>query len=144
VEGIEEDDAIKKKNAYVSKLSPRHKKAMVEVDSEMKNAYELNNDEVKKVVARHNDPKDQFTLTYDATMVICSSREFHGGEGKRLAQDPKMYENGTAIEGATQIERMVSNLSEYLVNPGNGKFGRKYVVCCLYIISFSPLNLSFI
>jgi len=103
---------------------------------------------VKKVVARHNDPKDPFRLTYDAAQVICSSREFHKDvleeEGKRLAQDPTMYENGTAIEGATQIERMVSNLSEYLVNPGNGKFGRKYVVCCVYIISFSPLNLSFI
>ena len=148
MEGIEEDDAIKKKNAYISKLSPRQKKAMVEVDGEKKQAYELDNAEVKKVVARHNDPKDPFRLTYDAAQVISTSREFYlnidGGEGKRLAQDPMMYENGTAIEGATQFERMVSNLSEFLVNPGNGKFGRKYVVCCVYIISFSPLNLSFI
>ena len=137
MEGIEEDDAIKKKKAYIRKLSKRLKKAKVEVDGEKKQAYELDNAEVKKVVARHNDPKDPFRLTYDAAMVICSSREFHKdvheGEGKRLAQEPLMYENGTAIEGATQIERMVSNLSEYLVNPGNGKFGRKYVVCCVYM-----------
>ena len=137
----------KKKKAYIRKLSKRLKKrAKVEVDGDMIMCYDLDTEGVKKVMGRHNNPKDPFHLTYDAAMVICSSREFHKDvheeQGKRLAQDPMMYENGTAIEGATQIERMVSNLSEYLVNPGNGKFGRKYVVCCVYIISFSPLNLS--
>lgn len=144
MEGIEEE---KKYNKYVSKLSPRQQKAMVEVDGEKKQAYELDIAEVKKVVARHNDPKDPFRLTCDAAQVISTSREFyknvHGEAGKRLSQDPRMYENGTAIEGATQFERVISNLSEYLVNPENGKFERE-MLCCVYIISLSPLNLSFI
>ena len=92
-----------------------------------KKAHELNNAEMEEALNRHDDPKDPLHLTKDAVMVLATSREFyknvHGGAGKRLPQNPTKYENGTDVEGATQTERVISNLRKYLTDPGNGKFG---------------------
>lgn len=127
----EEDDAEKKK--YISKLSPRLKETTVTLGGMTKKAHELDNTEMEAALDKHDDPKDQFSLTQDALKVISTSRVFYkinGGPGKRLAQDPRKYENNTDVEGATPKERVISNLRMFLTNPGNGK---KKGVCCVLV-----------
>jgi hypothetical protein len=127
----EEDDAEKKK--YISKLSSRLQKATVTLGGMTKKAHELDNIEMKEALDKHDDPKDQFSLTADALMVFSTSRVFYkinGGPGKRLAYNPLQYENNTDVEGASQKERIISNLRMFLTNPGNGK---KKGVCCVLV-----------
>ena len=132
---VEEDDDAEKKK-YVSKLSKRQKKAKVDVDGDTIKCYDLDTEGVKRVMGRHDDPKDPTSLTQDALKVICSSREFHknvhGGAGKRLAQNPKRYKDNTVVEGATQTERMINNIRMSLTNPDNGKKGVGVCSVCWY------------
>ena len=138
---MEDDADDEKKKKYVAALKGDRKKATVEVNGVTKKVYELNNDEMEEALDKHDDPKDPFHLTQVALRVLSTSREFykiHGGAEKRLAQDPLVYKDGTDVEGATQTERVVSNLRKYLTDPKNGKFGREYVVyVVVYTISFS-------
>lgn len=138
MEGSEDE---KKYNKYVSKLSPRQQNAEVTLGDVKKKAHELNNAEMEEALDNHDDPKDPTSLTQAALMVLASSREFYknvkGGGGKRLAINPWVYKDGTAVEGVTPTERIFSNLRMYLTDPENGEFGREYVV---YVtICFSPL-----
>jgi len=118
-----EDDAEKKK--YVAALKGDRKKATVMVNGVKKMAYDLDNDEMEEAMDKHDDPKDPFTLTNAALEVLSSSREFYknskGGAGKRLAQGPWVYKDGTKVEGASIKERIINNLRMYLSNPDNGK-----------------------
>ena len=130
----EEDDDDAEKEKYISKLSSTHEKAKVTLGGVTKKAHELDNIEMKEALDKHDDPKDQFSLTCAALMVFSTSRVFYkdinGGPGKRLAQGPLKYENNTDVEGATAKERMISNLRMFLTNPGNGK---KKGVCCVLV-----------
>ena len=132
---VEGSDEVEKKKKYVAALNGRQKKAAVMLVGVTKKAHELNNAEMEEALDKHDDPKDPLSLTRDFLRVLSSSREFYldvdGGEGKRLAQDPLVYENGTRVEGATQTERMVSNLRTYLTKPENGK---KKGVCCVMLV----------
>jgi len=137
------EEEVDEYNKYVSKLSPRQQKAEVTLGDVKKKAHELNNAEMEEALDNNDDPKDPTSLTQAALMVLSSSRGFYkgvdGGGGRRLAINPKVYKDGTDVEGATQSERIISNLRKYLTDPKNGKFGREYVVyVVVYTISFSP------
>ena len=104
----------------------------------------MNNTEMEEALDKHDDPKDPtYSLTHAAVMVLATSRKFYknskGGAGKRLSQNPLTYANNTKVEGATQTQRVFSNLRKYLTDPENGEFGREYVVYVgVYTINFSP------
>lgn len=122
----EEDDAEKKK--YLASLSPRHKKVTVTLGGGVtKKAHELDNAEMEEALDKHDDPKNPTPLTQSVLEVLSTSREFYkdsrGGDGKRLAQDPKKHKDNTDVKGVTRTERMVSNLRKYLTNPQNASFG---------------------
>ena len=108
-------------------IKPEQQKQTVMVNDEEKKCSDVNNTEVKELVRKHKDKNDPFDLSQRQLFALSVTRELfpdvEGNPGKRLPQNPSAYKNGTAIEGASQKERMVSNLSEYLVNPVNGKFG---------------------
>ena len=111
----------------MSTIKPELKKKTVTVNGEEKNCSDVNNTELKELVRKHKDKNDPFYLSKRQLLALSVTRELwddvEGNQGQRLSQNPSAYKNGTAIEGASPMERMVSNLSEYLVNPGNGKFG---------------------
>ena len=108
-------------------IKPEQQKQTVMVNDVEKKCSDVNNTELKELVRKHKDKNDPFYLNKKQLMALSVTRELwddvEGNPGKRLAQEPNRYENNTPVEGASVKERMVSNLSEYLVNPGNGKFG---------------------
>jgi len=102
-------------------IKPEQQKQTVMVNDVEKKCSDVNNTDLKELIRKHKDKNDPFYLNQRQLMSLSVTRELW--DDIRLSQNPSAYKNGTAIEGASQKERMVSNLSEYLVNPGNGKFG---------------------
>ena len=108
-------------------IKPEQQKQTVMVNDVEKKCSDVNNTDLKELIRKHKDKNDPFYLNKRQLSALSVTRELwddvKGNPGKRCAQNPRKYKNNTTIDGASQKERMVGNLSEYLVNPGNGKFG---------------------